>query len=290
MKTKLLSLTLLAAALLGPLSAPLAQESAPKTVAASVSAPDPAIEIKHLADLFRAGDLSGLARGLMPQSQWERLRAEFETQRRKPTTNEERERFAGEIQRITAPDAIDQLIRKAEPELAKARAQWPGVLLMASGAMQVAVNSPDTKLTQAQRDALRSAMPGIQHWLGNTDFLSTDAMRRALTVLVDAARGTGITDIDQLKALPLEGVLERVSPMLTAAKDAARVYGVDLDAIAQSLRVDVLERGGDTARVRTTVTLFGAPIWAEHDLVLVDGHWYGKHVRVDFDDVTDLEG
>ena len=291
MKTKLLSLTLLAAALAGPVSTLSAQESNPRPVhAASVSAPDPAIEIKHLAQLFRAGDLAGLAQGLVPREQWEKVRAEFEAKRNKPTSDTERERFAREIQRLTAPDAIDKFIAGLEPELTKARAQWPGMLLMASGAMQVAVNSPEAKLTDAQREALRSALPGVQRWMASTDLLSTDMMRRALTVLADAGRRTGITDIDQLKSLPLEGVLERVSPMLTAGKEAARIYGVDLDAVADSLKVDVLERGLDTARVRMTVTLFGAPVWSEHDLVLVDGHWYGKQVQVDFHDTHDLEG
>lgn len=291
MKTKLLSLTLLAAALAGPASPLSAQESTPRPVhAANLSAPDPAIEIKHLAQLFRAGDLAGLVQGLLPRTQWEKVRTEFDVKRSKPTSDTERERFAREIQRLTAPDAIDQFIAKVEPDLAKARAQWPGMLLMASGAMQVAVNSPEAKLTDAQRDALRSALPGVQRWMATTDLLSTDAMRRALTLLADAGRRTGITDIDQLKALPLEGVLERVSPMLAAAKDAARIYGVDLDAVADSLQVDVLDRGPDTARVRMTVTLFGAPVWSEHDLVLVDGHWYGKEVQVDFHDAHDLEG
>ena len=36
-------------------------------------------------------------------------------------------------------------------------------------------------------------------------------------------------------------------------------------------------RGADTAHVRATVTVFGAPVQGEFDLVLVEGHWYGKH-------------
>lgn len=294
MKSKLLGLSLLAAGLIGPVSVVSALETAARPVqAASVTAPDPAIEIKHLADLFRAGDLAALAQAATPRSKWERARAEFEKKRNKPTSDADRADFAEKMRQITAPDAVDQILAKLEPEMVKARQQMPAMMLMAFGAMQFAINSTETDLTDAQREALRGAMPGIQRWATSTDFLSTDTLRRSLTLLTDAARRVNITDIDQLKALPLEGVLERANPVLAAAKEAVRNYGIDLDAVADSLKVEVLQRGADTARVRTTVTVFGAPVFAEHDLVLVEGHWYGKHATIDIDDideVADLEG
>ncbi len=288
MKMKALSVSLLSVILAGTSSALWANEVAPArapvTHVASAAAPDPAVEITELARRFRAGDLAGLAEGLTPRSRWEAARQAFAIASKKPTTDTERARFAEKIRQFTAPDAVDQLMLTLEPEMTKARPQLAGMTLMALGAMQVAIKSPDTKLTEAQRQALESALPGIQRWASNTDFLSPDSMRRALTVLTDAARRTGITDIDQLKALPLEGVLESAGPMLVAAKEAVRTYGIDLDAVADSLRVDVLDLGKDTARVRTTVTLFGAPVWAEHDLILVEGHWYGKHVLAEWGD------
>lgn len=291
MNTKWLSLALLAAVLAGTASAPSAQQTAPAPVrAASVSAPDPAQEVANLARLFRSSDLAGLAQALTPRSKWDMARTAFEAKRRQPTTESDRARFAEKIQQLTGPDAVDQLMRKLEPEMTKARPQVAGMLLMGFGAIQVAITSPDSKLTDAQRQAIESALPGIRQWAGSTDFLSPDLMRRALTLLSDAARRTGINDIDQLKALPLEGVLERAGPMLVSAKEAVRVYGIDLDAVADSLKVEVLDLGKDTARVRTTVTLFGAPLWAEHELVLVEGHWYGKHMLAEFDDVDELDG
>jgi hypothetical protein len=294
MKSKLLCLSLLAAGLIGPVSVVSAQQTAATPVrVASVSAPDPAIEIKNLAQLFRSGDLAALAQAMTPRSKWEAARAEFEKKRNRPTTDADRRDFAEKMRKITAPDAVDQIMVQLEPEMAKARQQMPAMLLMAFGAAQFAINSTESDLTDAQREALRSAMPGIQRWATSTDFLSTETLRRSLTQLTDAARRVNITDIDQLKALPLEGVLERANPVLAAAKEAVRNYGIDLDAVADSLKVDVLERGQDTARVRTTVTVFGAPVWAEHDLVLVEGHWYGKHATIDIDDideVADLEG
>lgn len=279
MNARFLSLALVAAGLVG-VGAPFIYSTA--TAASAYTAPDPALQIKDLARKFRAGDVAGLAEGLIPPQKWELAKLGYELQRMQPTTEEQRAEFAEKFDRIVAPDAVDLLMEEIEPKLVEARLQAPGALLMAFGAMQMAVASPDTDLTDAQRAALQSALPGIQQWASTTDFLDSETMRQGLTLLTDAARRTGIDDIDQLKALPLEGVLDRASGVLVAAKQAVRLYGIDLDAVADSLQVEVLEIDGENARVRTTVTLFNAPIWAEHNLVLVDGRWYGEHLARDF--------
>ncbi len=281
MKKRLISLALLAA-MAGVTVPVMAATSAAATTKSVAAAPDPARQLHELARLFRANDLAGIARAVVPPSKWEEIRLQYELHRLEPTSDEDRADFAESIGRFTAPDAVDQLMLEIEPKLEEARPQVPGALLMGFGAMQMAVNSPDSELTDEQRAALQSALPGIQRWASSTDFLDSDTMRYALTLITDAARRTGITDLDQVKALPLEGVLQRAGTVFAAAKEAVRQYGVDLDAVADSLRVEVLEIDGDTARVRTTVTLFDAPIWTDHDLVLVEGRWYGKDAASKF--------
>lgn len=279
MNGKLMSLTLLAAVLAGTSSPLLAKERAPapQQRATHVVAPDPARQIQDLARLFRAGDVAAIAQAVVPPSKWEEVRLVYELKRLEPVTDADRAEFAEKLARVTAPHAVDELMAEIEPKLEKARPQAAGALLMGFGAMQMAVASPDSELTDEQRAALQSALPGIQQWASTTDFLSSSVMRDALTLLTDAARRIGVTDIDQLKAMPLDDVLDRAGTLLAAAKDAVRLYGIDLDAVADSLRVEVLTNDGQTARVRTTITLFDAPVWAEHDLVLVEGRWYGKH-------------
>lgn len=290
MKTRLMSLTLLIGGLIGA-TAPLQAKEPPQATPRSASAvvPDPARQVEELARLFRAGDVAALARAMVPPTQWERLKLAYEFKRLHPISDEDRAAFAEKLAQVTAPDAVDTLMLKIEPELEKARPQVPGALLMGFGAMQLAVASPESDLTEDQRAVLEGALPGIQHWASSTDFLSSATMRDALTLLTDAARRAGIQNLDQLMALPLEEVLYRAGTVLAAAKDAVRLYGIDLDAVADSLRVDVISIEGDTARVRTTITLFDAPVWAEHDLVLVEGNWYGKQVSIQWID-HDLDG
>jgi hypothetical protein len=288
MKTRILSLTLLVAgvaAAVVPLSAAAQQPATART--ASYTVADPARQIEDLGRLFRNGDLAGLAQALVPPSKWEEARLAYELNQLEPISDEDRAAFAEKLQRYTGPGAVDLLMAEIEPELEKARPQAPGALMMAMGAMHVAVTSPESKLTDEQRVALQNALPGVQQWATSTDFLSSDTMRQALSLLTNAARGIGINDIDQLKALPLETALNRARPLLVAAKQAVRLYGIDLDAVADSLQVEVIEINGDIARVRTTVTLFDAPVWAEHELVLVEGRWYGKHGLVHLGDAND---
>lgn len=285
MNGKLISLTLLIAGLVGATSPLLAKDAPPSPPrVAKATTPDPARHVEDVARLFRAGDLSALAQALLPPAQWELLRLNYELKRLEPISDEDRAKFAEKIARVTSPDAVDVLMAEIEPELEKARPQAAGALLMGFGAMQMAVASPDSDLTDEQRAALESALPGIQHWASTTDFLSSSTMRNALTLLTNAARNAGISDIDQLKAMPLEDALVRAGTVFAAAKDAARLYGVDLDAVADSLRVEVLSNDGLTARVRSTVIVFDAPVWTEHELVLVQGRWYGKHAVTHLND------
>jgi len=126
---------------------------------------------------------------------------------------------------------------------------------------------------------LRMALPAIEHWLSVTDFFSPDLARAALTAVADGVRATRIDSLDGLRRLSLDQLLQRASGVLAAAKEAVVVYGIDLDAIASSLQVEVLEIEGDRARVRTTIEVFDAPIAAEHELVRIEGRWYGEHAK-----------
>lgn len=274
MNVKAWSFVLLAgvAATVAP-TAPFAKETAPSRQI-SVVAPDPVFQIKGLVHQFRVGDVAGLAQALIPPAKWEEVRTAYELKRQEPIEEAERAQFAEQLERFTAPDAVEAFMAQIEPKLTDARAQWPGMLMMGMGAAQMAATSPDADLSDEQRDALKRMLPGMQQWAGSTDFFNAATLRQALTLLADAVRRTGIRDLDTLRQLPLEGALDRAGTLLLASKDALRLYGLDLDAVADSLQVDVLSNDGRTARVRASVTVFGAPISAEHDLVLIEGRWY----------------
>ncbi len=277
MKSSRLSMSLLFVGLISAINPVFAQERVtPVSRSATQSVPDPALQIRDLARVLRANDLAGLARAVVPPSHYQLMRQSYELHRLKPITPAERSKFSEGIAKLTDANAVDKFMLEIEPKLIEARPKAAGALLIGMGALQVALASDDSELSAEQRAALQSALPGIQKWAAETDFLSSISLRQALSLFADAARNTGVRSIDELKMLSFEQALAKAGTLLAASKQALYIYGLDLNAIADSLRVETLKQEGQTARVRTTITVFDAPISSEMDLVLLEGRWYSK--------------
>lgn len=270
------ALSLLIVGLMSTASPLLANNRVENQRTTVVAAPDPAEQIRDLARLLRSNDLAGLIQATVPPNNYEQIRQAYELHRMQPTTEKDRAEFAEGLGKLNAPDAVDRLMIEIEPKLVEARPKVPAALMMGLGALQMAALAEDNHLTAAQRASLQQALPGVQQWASTTDFLSSLSMRQALTLIADAVRNTGIRSVDELKLMSFEQVLAKAENMVAASKQALLIYGLDLNAIADSIQVEVLAINGPTARVRTTVTVFNAPISAEHDLVLLDGRWYGR--------------
>ncbi|MCB1611331.1 MAG: hypothetical protein KDI60_06170, partial [Xanthomonadales bacterium] len=53
-------------------------------------------------------------------------------------------------------------------------------------------------------------------------------------------------------------------------------YGFSLDAIADSVKTEVVSETGDVAKLKVSYALFDAPLSFESEMKKVDGKWYGK--------------
>lgn len=265
-----------------PVMSAWAAEATPVAVQVAI---DPAQQLQDMTAFLRRNDLLGLAREALSAEKFAEIRTAYEYQRGQPISDDQRAEFEREISRITAPDAVERLMAEFRPKLDEARPQAAGGIMMAIGAAQMALASPDTELTAEQRDMLRRALPGVQAWLTSTDFFDESTLRRALTLVTDAARATGISNLDQVQMLSFEEVLGHGGNMLAAAKSAVRLYGIDVDQIMATARYETVSIAGNEARVKATVTVFDAPLSTEFDMVLVDGRWQGKqgavHVEVE---------
>lgn len=295
MRSTMLTLSLLACLGLAPQTLPA---QTPATVAmTSVAAADPSIQLQELVRQFRSNDLAAMVRGSLPPAHYQTLLDRYEEARHKPISEKDRADFTEGLQKLIAPDAVDQLMAEIEPKMRARAVQSEGMILLGLGALNMAVTSSDSDLTDDQRAMLKRALPGIEAWVIQTDFFSADTLREALTLVADAARRTGISELDQLKMLNLDQLLGHGGRMLAASKQAVKLYGIDLDAIAATARIEVLETNGDEARVRTTITVFDAPLHTEQDLVRVEGRWYAKqaardwkeHVHIEFGDDAEIE-
>ena len=287
MRSTMLTLSLLACLGLAPQTLPA---QTPATVAiTAVAAADPSVQLQDLVRQFRSNDLTAIVRGSLPPAHYQTLLDKYEEARSKPISDKERADFAEGLQKLIAADAVDQLMAEIEPKMRERAVQSEGMILMGLGAMNMAVTSPDSDLTEEQRAMLKRALPGIEAWVIETDFFSVDTLRQALTLVADAARRTGISDLDQIRMLSFEQLLAHGGRLLGAGKQAVKLYGIDLDAIAASARVEVLELNGETARVRTTFTVFDAPLHFEQTLVLVEGRWYTQEAASEWNAQVEIE-
>lgn len=247
-----------------------AAEKAAVQAAASASS---ALEAQVKA--FRNNDLKTLLTASMPAAELERLRSEWDKNRAEPITDQERAEFAENWGKITAPDGVDKIMTEIEPQLAEMKPQLAGLIGMGQGMATMSINQ-STELTPEQKTQATQFMNGLSGWLGKTDFADAALMRKSLTALAEGLRATGITQLDDIKALSFDEALAKGGVAMGGVKNALAAYGFSLDAIADSVKTEVVSETGDVAKLKVSYALFDAPLSFESEMKKVDGKWYGK--------------
>ena len=242
------------------------QTAAPATAATAMDA-----QIKA----FRSNDLKALLEAALPAAEIERMRSEWDKNRAEPITEEDRAEFADSWGKITAADGVDKIMAEMEPQLAQLKPQLAGMIAMGQGMATMTI-AESTELTDAQKAQATAFMNGLSGWLGKTDFADPALMRKSLTALADGMRATGSTKLDDIKALSFDELLAKFGPAVGGVKNALAAYGFSLDAIADSVKTEIVSEAGDTAKLKVSYALFDAPMSFESEMQKVDGKWYGK--------------
>lgn len=224
---------------------------------------------------FRSNDLKALLEAALPAAEIERMRSEWDKNRAEPITDEDRAEFADSWGKITAADGVDKIMAEMEPQLAAMKPQLAGMIAMGQGMATMTI-AESTELTDAQKAQATAFMNGLSGWLGKTDFADAALMRKSLTALADGLRATGITKLDDIKALSFDELLAKFGPAVGGVKNALAAYGFSLDAIADSVKTEVVSEAGDSAKLKVSYALFDAPMSFESEMQKVDGKWYGK--------------
>lgn len=224
---------------------------------------------------FRSNDLKALLEAALPAAEIERMRSEWDKNRAEPITDADRAEFADSWGKITAADGVDKIMAEMEPQLAQLKPQLAGMIAMGQGMATMTI-AESTELTDAQKAQATAFMNGLSGWLGKTDFADPALMRKSLTALADGLRATGITKLDDIKALSFDELLAKFGPAVGGVKNALAAYGFSLDAIADSVKTEIVSEAGDTAKLKVSYSLFDAPMSFESEMQKVDGKWYGK--------------
>lgn len=246
---------------------------AEKIIAATPASAAGALETQLKA--FRNNDLKALLGASLPASELDRIRADWDKQRAEPITDQDRAEFAENWGKITAPDGVDKIMAEIEPALTEMKPQLAGYIGMGQTMATMSIQQ-STDLTAEQKTQATQFMNGLSGWLSKTDFADPALLRAALTALAEGLRATGITQLDDIKALSFDEMLMKAGPALGGVKNALAAYGFSLDAIADSVKSEVLSESGDVAKIKVSYALFGAPLSFESEMQKVDGRWYGK--------------
>lgn len=224
---------------------------------------------------FRNNDLKSMLGSMLPPAELERIRSEWDKNRQEEISEQERTEFAENWGKLTAPDGVDKIMAEIEPHLAEMKPQMAMMIGMGQmGAQQMITESTD--LTDAQKQQLQPIVTGFFGWAAKTDFTDAALMRKSLTALGDGLRATDIKQLDDIKALSFDQLLDKGGHALGGFKNALAVYGFSMDAVADSMKTELVSEAGDTAKVKISYALFDSPISFESEMQKVDGKWYGK--------------
>lgn len=254
---------------------------AASTVASASIAPagtTPVAAANAAAKAFQANDVAALLQASVPKSAYNNMKSKFEENLAKQeVTDRERQEFAENLAKIAGPNAVDELMAQIEPQLAAMKPQMSGMIAMGLAGLQMSLASPDnTSLTDAQKAQAGAVLNGLQGWATTTDFADAGKVRAALTDISNAVKATGVTTLDQVRALKFEEALGKASILLAGFKKALNNYGLNLDTIVASQKVVVLSETADSAKIKSTITVFNVPVETESEMVKIDGNWYAK--------------
>jgi uncharacterized protein (DUF1810 family) len=259
----------------GAASGATTQKSAAASTGAVRTNLGPAETTTEMMRAFKNNDLRGIMKIALPDADYKKMATEWETKRKEPMTDQQKKEFVDGLAKLTGPTAIDDIMREVEPKLAEMKAQMP-MMIGAGVAMGQQSIQANEKFTPAQKEQATAVLNAMQGWAMKTDFSDPARLRKALTEFANAAKASKITALDQVAQLNFDQLLDKGSVMIGGFKGAMRAYDFNMDEMMNSYKAEQISMSGDTAKIKTTMTMFGQAITSESEMIKVDGRWFSK--------------
>ena len=240
-----------------------------------LGATGPAQAVTRLVRDLRHDDLAGYARHAVPPALHAQLDAAWREDRsRWPLTGLPlHARLPGMLATLAAQDAEKTLLATYHRQFAGAKGELRSAAATVSlFALQYLQREGD--YSDEERDHYIQLVGALGRWGKRAPLADARLARAAIPQLVSAARLTGLADPARYGQLGMDRSLRRLAPFFTRLKQVLRPYGLDIDAALDSVRVDVAEQAGETARVRVRYRIAGQDIDAHVRLERIDGQWY----------------
>jgi hypothetical protein len=253
-------------------------ESGTAALPAVATTPDAAI--RRSAELLKQGDIASLMQNSMPPAEFAKAKADWTREaNEKPITDEDRQKFAETMGKLTAPSAEQTLYAEMEPQLKQFDAQYqqqiPMYVAMGSSWLQGLVQQ-NKDMSDADKQQAVAAINAVAAWVQKTRFTDPASVKKVLAIASKTARDINLKTLDEARALNFDQSMQKARIAFLGFKDALGVYGFAFDKTLDSVKPEVVSNDGKTAKVKVAYTLFDAPLSVETEMVNVDGRWYGK--------------
>jgi hypothetical protein len=251
----------------------------PTSVAASSDA-NPEATVETSVKLAKQGDVAALFEHVLPPADFARIKAEWNDKKGTPEPSEEdRQKFADTMAKLTAPDAADTLYAQIEPDIRQFDAQYqqqiPTMVAMGRGYLQGLVQQ-SAQLSASEKEQANSAIQALAQWVEKTHFTDPALVKKALAILSDTARELDLKTLDEARALNFDQSAPKLKVAINGLKKLFDVYGFSIDQTLDSVKTEVVANDGSTAKVKIDYTLLGTPLSTESEMVRIDDRWYGK--------------
>jgi hypothetical protein len=240
----------------------------------------PAETVRQSVELARQGDIAGLIEHTLPPAEFTRVKATWNDRSDvSETTDQQRQRFAEAMSKLTAANAADTLYAEFEADIRQFDAQYqqqiPTIVAMGRGYLRGLVQqNPD--LSVAEKEQARGVIEALSQWVEKTRFTEPEKIRQALAALSDTARQLDLKTLDQAQALNFEQSAPKLKIAFDGLKNVLEIYGFSIDAALDSVTSEVISTDGDNATVRIAYTLLGTPLETRSEMVRIDGRWYSR--------------
>ena len=236
--------------------------------------------VQRSIELTRKGDIAGLIEHMLPPAEFARVKAEWNDRKNDEEPNEEqRQKFAEMMAKLTAPDAVDTIYAEIEPDIRQFDAQYqkqmPTIVSMGRGYLRGLVQQSQ-ELTASEKEQANSVIEALAQWVEKTRFTDPERVRKALAIISETARQLDLKTLDQARALDFDQSAPKMQIAFDGLKKVLEVYDFSIDQTLDSVNTELVSNEGDKASVKISYTLLGTPLETRSEMVRIDNRWFAQ--------------
>ena len=236
--------------------------------------------VQRSIELTRKGDIAGLIEHMLPPAEFARVKAEWNDRKNDEEPNEEqRQKFAEMMAKLTAPDAVDTIYAEIEPDIRQFDAQYqkqmPTIVSMGRGYLRGLVQQSQ-ELTASEKEQANSVIEALAQWVEKTRFTDPERVRKALAIISETARQLDLKTLDQARALDFDQSAPKMQIAFDGLKKVLEVYDFPIDQTLDSVNTELVSNEGDKASVKISYTLLGTPLETRSEMVRIDDRWFAQ--------------